>query len=371
MLGPLAVRYFDGMTPERHQASLTVTEERLSMVVAGREIAWALDHATAARLADDTLQVAPDPSSDEVIELDPGLPADRVERAVRRAAPRAMGLIMVIKATGLFTGAAAAIAGLVFWLAPALAERMAHLVPVDAEIALGEQVADTLGGIIGVGYCEDPAALSAIEAIADRLNATELAHVPLTFRLLKSGMPNAFAVPGGTIVLTTALVRMSDSPEAVAAVIGHEIGHVVARDPVRQTLRAAGSAGIISLVIGDFTGGAIAAAVIDHVINASYSRDAERSADAFSIALMERARIDIEPFVSFFETLNRLNGDTPAWIEPISTHPETAERIETVRRAADAQSGDLMPVIDAQAWRALETACPHEPRRALPAELEE
>lgn len=105
----------------------------------------------------------------------------------------------------------------------------------------------------------------------------------LNVRVVNHSMINAFAVPGGHMVFMNGLIQPAESPQEVAAVFAHELGHVFARDPIRLTLRAAGSVGLLSLALGDATGGTIIAIAADQALTSSYTRRAEAAADPLHI----------------------------------------------------------------------------------------
>jgi len=88
-------------------------------------------------------------------------------------------------------------------------------------------------------------------------------------------MIKAFALPGGHIIVMRGLIEMAGTPEQLAAVIAHELGHVAQRDPIEQALRAARTVGLLSLVLGDATGGTVLALVGESLISAKNSCDAE------------------------------------------------------------------------------------------------
>jgi predicted Zn-dependent protease len=97
-------------------------------------------------------------------------------------------------------------------------------------------------------------------------------------------MVNAFALPGGHIIVMRGLIEMAQTPEHLAAVLAHELGHVAQRDPILQALRAAGTAGLLSLVLGDATGGTVLALAGETLISAKNSRAVEARADDFALA---------------------------------------------------------------------------------------
>jgi len=148
--------------------------------------------------------------------------------------------------------------------------------------------------------------------------------------------PNAFALPDGTIVLTDELVEMAgDDNDLVLGVLAHEIGHVDHDHSLRQLYRAAGVTALIMLIGGDIGSGTEDILVQGSALLAlSYSRDAERDADRYSVELMHQAGRDPAAIARFFEILRDKLGDKGDG-DFFSTHPATPERVEETRRYAE------------------------------------
>ncbi|MEM6306656.1 MAG: M48 family metallopeptidase [Pseudomonadota bacterium] len=261
-------------------------------------------------------------------------------------------------------GAAAALGLMVFVIVPALAGSLAPLISPQAEAAIGRSTlkqvewlfAETEGGDWA---CSSPAGDAAlVEMTQTILGDTDIPY-DLNVRVVDHHMINAFALPGGYIVLMNGFVQAADTPEQVAGVLGHEIGHVANRDPLEQALRSAGTAGLLSLVFGDATGGTLLALTGEAAINASYSRAAEALADDYALSLMDKADVNPEYFAQFFDLVMAEMGETGdaadamSWI---STHPATSGRANKARALVD-PTRTYRPVLDATQWAALQSIC--------------
>lgn len=257
-------------------------------------------------------------------------------------------------------GAVAAMLLILFVLLPNLADTMATLIPPKREEAIGETVVAQIERGVNFGrageFCSTPAADAAMAKMSDRLTAELDLPYPLKIRVLKNGLVNAFAAPGGHIVFFSGLIDKADTPEEVAGVLAHEIGHVAARDPLRIALRAAGSAGILSMVLGDFAGGTLVLIMAEQVMQASYTREAEAEADAFALKLLDDADLPAEAFASFFDKLREEYGDTEGLAEYLNTHPNLASRAAAAR-AADSHREVFYPVLSKREWAALKAIC--------------
>lgn len=222
---------------------------------------------------------------------------------------------------------------------PVAARGLAALVPTSVDEALGR------GAMAQVdGDWMQPSELPA--ATRERLErkfaaAVRQAHpqgapaYQLVFRRSQIG-PNAFALPGGTIVLTDELVELVQDDEVLLGVLGHELGHVTARHGVRQLVQAATIQAALSLAFGDYGSLLTVAPLVLGTM--AYSRDFEREADEDSIRFMQANGISPLVMVKFFQ---RVRGEqspetqkTPLGIAILSSHPSDEERMARFRQAA-------------------------------------
>lgn len=177
-----------------------------------------------------------------------------------------------------------------------------------------------------------------IAALAPRgakaLAENKPAAYTLHFRQGGAVGPNAFALPDGSIILTDELVTLAGDDEAILGVLAHEIGHVDHAHSLRQLYRAAGVTALIMLIGGDIGSGTEDLLIQGSaLVSLSYSRQAEREADHFSVELMHRAGHDPAAIGRFFELLRDKLGDKQT-SDFFSTHPATPERIEETKRYA-------------------------------------
>ena len=156
------------------------------------------------------------------------------------------------------------------------------------------------------------------------------------------------ALPGGRIVVTHALIQRASSPEALAGVLAHELGHLLDRHPEQGLLRALGLVGVVQLA----TGGSDFASATSLLAGLAYSRQAEREADGHAIRLLAAAGVATEGLAGLLENLARADGPEP--LSFLSTHPATEERLRQLRRNPEAAGS---PVLDPAAWQALRSIC--------------
>ncbi|SLN18881.1 Metalloprotease LoiP precursor [Aquimixticola soesokkakensis] len=246
--------------------------------------------------------------------------------------------------------AVAAVALIIFGLVPLMANQLAAFLPPEGEKALGDKTYAQIRTAFGDEFfplpeCSDPAGLAAFQSMTERLVAQAEVPLDITFTVLDSDIVNAFALPGGRIVVFSGLIYESESADEVAAVIAHEIGHVVHRDPTRAALRTAGSFGVLGLLFGDFAGGSVVLMLANQVVEARYSQEAEAQADAFAHALLPKVGVSPAELAKLFEYLRDEYGEDSGIVKHFSSHPELGDRIAQARAAQAANPVPIQPLL--------------------------
>jgi Zn-dependent protease with chaperone function len=262
----------------------------------------------------------------------------------------------------LSVGAVASVLLIVFLLVPVMADQLASMLPSKGEKAFGdktfEQIRHALGknDAFGLRECEGADGNAALDKMVARLlPATDFPY-EITMHVLDHPMVNAFALPGGHIVLFRGLLQDATSAEEVAGVLGHEMGHVENRDPTRLALRSAGSVGVLGLLLGDFAGGAAVLFLTERLIQAQYSRKAEAASDLYAQIVLADAGLPSAPMGDFFL---RLKGDGPedkSLMSHLASHPDLQGRADQAV-AADTVGANYQPVMTPQEWQALQQVC--------------
>lgn len=366
--------FFDGESAQKHIVSMELSADRLSLVIRGdtlpEPLYWRLtelralsdDNASQGRLVLTRLL----PTEDEAPRDPARLTIDDAElaEAIRRSRPN-------LEKRDLHPGtrkriirnlamAVAAVVIMLFVILPAMANTLARIIPLEREIAFGKTVtaqmerylgADRLGAL----HCSNADGLAALDQMAARLTDGQDLGYDIQLTVFDHGMVNAFAAPGGQVVILRGLIDEAKTADQVAGVLAHEIGHVVHRDATRNALRATGSAGLLSMVLGDFTGGALLVIVGEQLINSSYSREAERQADEFALETLGSSGVSSHGLAAFFDAID--DDGEGNFIPPyLASHPVTGGRAKIARAFAEKQS-DTTPVITEAEWAALQNVC--------------
>jgi predicted Zn-dependent protease len=199
-------------------------------------------------------------------------------------------------------------------------------VPPEVERTLGDGMAQV------VRQSGHPCSAPELEALARRLAAQAgLDAEHLDVAVLDDETVNAFALPGGHVFVFTGLLKKAQSPDEVAGVLAHELGHVVLRHHLRSALRSLGVGAVASAVFGDTSGlTALLAAGSSQLLGLAFSRDQETEADAFAVSLAEQVGFDPLAVGRFLERMEE-SGAPPSLLR---THPAGPERHRALEKLA-------------------------------------
>lgn len=255
---------------------------------------------------------------------------------------------------------------------------IAAMMPMSMEERIGRTAIEQVTLIFG-GWkksdeltCRDEAGLRALEAMTARLKAADRSEYEFKVRVLDIPIPNAFAAPGGYIVIFDGLLELAETPDEVAGVLAHEITHVTHRHATANMVR---SIGLQAFIIPLLTGGTMASDFMTGVgqmaVQASYTREAEADADMGAVELMNGAGLKAASFTDLLLRIEKTygiggdenedeqeqeesGGNVFSIPDMLSTHPSTPDRARVVREAA-APGGDA-GLTDEQ-WDSLKSIC--------------
>jgi hypothetical protein len=359
--------FFDGMAGARHE--VTIELEQAAVVIRG-----AADCDMLARWPHDELEPVIAPSGVlRLGRLGSTVPARLEIRDVAfAAAVRALATGVDRRATesrrGRVRVVAWSVAAVVSLLVlgifgiPAIASRLAPLVPLAIEHRLGRAVDVQVRQMLDTGKPGKPfdcgaatderAGRAALDKVVGRLEGAAALAVPLRVTVVRRREANAFALPGGAIYVFEGLIDKAERPDELAGVIAHEIGHVAHRDGTRSVLQSAGLSFLFGLALGDFVGGGAVVIAARSVLGSAYSREVEANADAFGVDLMNRIGRDGR---ALGVILVRIAGAIEPGMQALADHPETRARAVAIGQAASGGSGAAL--LDGPEWTALKQIC--------------
>jgi Zn-dependent protease with chaperone function len=358
--------YFDGKTSARHDVTVTLGAAALQIARPdGRLIAeWPYNELEPLTAPDKVLRVGRrgnavlerleifDPDFAHAVDMQ-AVHIDRTGKIQRRQRGSVIG----------WTLAATVSLLLVAWFGiPALAERIAPLLPVAIERKLGDavdvQTRATLdtgkAGVAfecGIAESEKPGR-AALDKMIHRLEASAGLSGPLRSTVVRRAEANAFALPGGQIYIVRGLIEKAESADEVAGVIAHEIGHVAHLDGTKAVLQSGGLSFLFGMLLGDFVGGGAVVIAARTVLQSSYTREAETAADAYAAELMNKSGGNVRALATM---LTRIGGATEPGMKILLDHPETKARVGAIEKFASAKN--TTPFLDAKEWAALKRIC--------------
>ena len=220
---------------------------------------------------------------------------------------------------------------------PFTGEKQRVALKPEQEIALGYKSAPEMAAQMG-GLSKNPEARALVSRIGTKLvQQTAASKSPYKFSFHVLADPrtvNAFALPGGPIFVTEGLLRRLKSEGELAAVLGHEIGHVVARHSSERLAKQNLLQGLLGALVvgsGDFTTAQIGQ-VVGNMISMKYGREDELESDALGLRIMAEAGYDPRAMIGVMETLAQASGGSRQ-PEFFSTHPAPENRSARIKES--------------------------------------
>ncbi len=254
-------------------------------------------------------------------------------------------------------GVVVIVGALYLWGIPAMAAYVAPRLPIAWEEHLGESVVEQLAP--EARRCSSPDGMKAINAIISVLTASSPVS-PYRFRVFVLNDPNvnAWAAPGGYIIVLRGLLERTKTSEELAGVLAHELQHILQHHATRALLEDASTGLLLTAMTGDLSGAmAFGAEGARKLAMLRYSRQYEESADAEGLKMLIAARIDPAGMISFYNVLMATTPDTPGFLSYLSTHPNTADRIDRIRSLSASFAGKTVDLLPEVRWERVKMMC--------------
>ena len=220
---------------------------------------------------------------------------------------------------------------------PLTGEKQRVAMTPEQEIALGYKSAPEMAAQMG-GVSRNAQAVALVQRVGDGLvRQSVAAKSPYRFSFHVLADPktvNAFALPGGPVFITEGLLRLLKTEGELAGVLGHEIGHVIARHSSEHLAKQQLTQGLLGALVvgsGDYTTAQIGQ-MVGSLINMKYGREDELEADALGIRIMVEAGYDPRGMIRVMEVLAKASGGSRQ-PEFFSTHPAPENRAERIKLA--------------------------------------
>jgi Zn-dependent protease with chaperone function len=348
-------RFFDGRSNRRHLVTLKLGEQ-CDIVEDDAVVAqWAYDKVRRVDAPPGILRVscqaAPPLARLEI--PDGALATDLVARclSIDEDSPGRKG--STTRIVGWSLAALVSILLVVIYGVPFAADRLAPLVPPAFENRIG-QVADKQIRVVFDGKaCESKDGQAAFVKLVGTLRGAAGLKGSVDAIVLSSEVANAFALPGGKIYLFDGLLQKAHNSDEIAGVLAHELGHVEHRDNMRNLIYNGGTSFLVGLLFGDVTGSSAILFATRTMFDATYTREAEANADAFSIDLMHKLGRSPKPMG---ELLLRVTGnEKDKNLSFLSNHPFTEDRLALMQK--EDRPPTKPPILSDEEWMALRSIC--------------
>ncbi len=343
----VAARLFDGKTAKAQPVLLTLAEDRLYVTAEdGTPVGdWAL-----AELRDenrppreDDLRLSLDHEEGRIVVTDIAF-VEQLRHLCpmlqkRRSAPAGWW-----RPYAFWGGGAVLSVVLIFTvILPLLAGQVARLLPMETREQIGSQATDFIvqsiarrgGTTPDAVTCSNPEAEAVLQKLVSLLqNEADADETVRNITVVKTKQANAFALPGGQLIIFSGLLDLADHPNGFTGVLAHEMAHVAHNHPTRLFVTNAGVATVFSVLLGDVTGGTFLATLGQMTLGSGYSRDFEREADQSAIERMQAAGLDVSPMAGLMQKVGEQPG-SESFLSFLDSHPGFEERVATLMAAGN------------------------------------
>ncbi len=244
---------------------------------------------------------------------------------------------------------------------PAMAKQFVSVIPPSLEDKLGQTSEQQFIHYFALDakmepekiVCKGKAGVAALDELAQRLVRQLELPVNTHITVINHSMVNAFALPGGRILVFNGLIKEATNGNDLAGVLAHEIGHQAERHPLILAFEVAGTSAFATLFFGDISGGALMGGVSQFLLDSGYQLKMERQADNTAITLLNRTGIDGEDYADFFLRLEKKSKRKGSLLSFLSTHPSSKDRSRLIRTTTTGHNLALTP----QQWASVRKIC--------------
>jgi len=324
-------RYFDGQSARAHPVSVTITNRRLSISAETlRREVFQQDIKNTELIGRDRLLIRFGADGAELLDIHSAefvkefqyqFPyVKESQNFLEKIAHSGWYGLLAILATFV-----TAVLLIYFFVVPWVGDVAARLFPQKYEVELGT----VMYGNIIQQYTVDSAKTELVNELVKNIDFES--PYDLHFTVVDYDMKNAFAMPGGYIIIYSGIMKGMEGYPDLIGLLGHEVSHINKKHTLRSLFRSLSSYIFISILLNDVNG--ITTAVLENINSLktlSFSRKLEQEADMEGLQIMLNNKVDPYGMVRLFENLMK-EGDIPDKIEFMSTHPVTKKRISYLK----------------------------------------
>lgn len=358
-------RYLDGRSAVAQRVTIEPRAELLHITLEdGRVLDWLYGEVRRTQGAYDGEQIRLEHGTDPTAAV--VITDQRFLTALRRRAPALVPVIhdptkrsLRLKLTIVAAVLTIVMTGVICrWGIPGLASLVTPHVPTTWEQQVGREVVEQLAP--EKDRCTDPYRKPIIESMLTKLIATvpNNPYGTIHFHIVDEPIVNAFAAPGGYVVVFRGLLEKTETPEQLAGVLAHELQHIFNRHTTRAILEQTSTSLLVAAVSGDLTGAATLALDSARTLGAlQYSRSHEAEADAEGMKMLVAAGIDPKGMIEFFQIMNQGSHGEAGLLKYLSTHPTHDDRVQTLTQLAGASVGKGEKLLPGLEWTAIRNVC--------------
>ena len=221
----------------------------------------------------------------------------------------------------------------------------------DTEIKIGKAVWDLYKKTEKEN--KDEKAVKALDSIVDRIcSKNNINRETIKVHLIIKNDINAFAMPGGHLVVYSGLIKAADNPDELAGVMAHEISHIELDHVMKKLIKEVGLSVLISMTSGN--GGGEAIKQVSKILSSSaFDRKLEKEADISAVEYMINAKINPEPLAEFLYKLAENKEAESTYEGWLSTHPDSKKRAEYILEYSKNKLKNPQPSLSESSWKLL------------------
>jgi Zn-dependent protease with chaperone function len=355
-------RYYDGHSAAFHTAVVTLGPSTLKFKTEGETHSWPVNEVsqTSGYYPGEPVRLE---RGTEAITVDDPLFRDAIKRESKSYKRRPLAGRRLLFWLPILLIAGLGSTGLLYFKGiPAASSYIADFIPPSLEVKLGRTTEKSLLATFDV--YENAEMTEAVRQIVARLK-TGVGRTPydINVKIVDAPVNNAFALPGGQILLFKGLIQATETPEELAGVLAHEMVHVLKRHSTKGMLRQLSTYMLFSFMTGDTKS---IASVAQNLGNMRYSREFETEADIVGTQLLIASGIDPAGLRDFFgkrdadNTKNDKNNrskKSPGPFSYLSTHPVSGQRADSIaaeeKQYTSVQPGEYRELLPGVDWKAL------------------
>jgi len=221
----------------------------------------------------------------------------------------------------------------------------------DTEIKIGKAVWDLYKKTEKEN--KDEKAVNAIDSIVDKIcSKNNINRETIKVHIIIKNDINAFAMPGGHLVVYSGLIKAADNPDELAGVIAHEISHIELDHVMKKLIKEVGLSVLISMTSGN--GGGETIKQVSKILSSSaFDRKLEKEADISAVEYLINAKINPEPLAEFLYKLAENKKEESTYEGWLSTHPDSKKRAEYILEYSKGKIINPKPALSESSWKVL------------------